>query len=260
MLYTSSHKSKIMSVREARRSLITLFRDSVVRVKASSNNIVRKGTGFFVSADGTLLTCNHVVSYFQPDEKGHITLNYFPRIEIETKQRGVLPAKIIHDLNSTHPVFEDYAILKADISSITPLRLGDHNSVQSGDDVLILGYPFGLPQLCATSGIVSAKHRSPSKFNAMVVLEQIRIDGSVNVGNSGGPLVDLYNQFVVGIVSIRLGDLSELIERLKRRGDTPSDLIEILETSNRYLNVGIGEAISIRYALNELRQLGIELP
>jgi len=241
-----------------KRTLVNCFKDSIVRVRASLNGYTKHGTAFFVSNDGILLTCNHVVSFTQPDPSGYLTVRYFPKIEIIKSDASIFPVRIFHDQDSSHPIFEDYAILKADIKSV-PLHLCDPNLIQPGDDIVILGYPFNFDQLCVTSGVVSAKHYSPSIFNNLVKLDMIRIDGSVNIGNSGGPLIDLYNQLVVGIVSIRYGSITEQLERLKENSDLPRDLIDLFETIDRYMNVGIGEAISIRYALNELRRLGIML-
>jgi putative serine protease PepD len=246
-----------MKSTSTRRSIIANSKESICRI-ISSGKKAATGSGFFVATNGIALTCNHVISYFEPDANGYIKSNYSPKITIETS-KGIYDAKIIHNMNSTHPLFEDYAVLKVDITDTSPLRLGDPNLVEPGDDVLILGFPFSLQDLCATSGIVSSKHRSPSLFNRMVLLDMLRIDGSVNVGNSGGPLIDLNSQSVVGIVSIRLGNLSKQIERLKERNDIPEALLELFEWSNVFLNVGIGEAISIRYALNELRQLEINV-
>jgi len=250
-----------MQLRQVRRKIAKEFGDSIVRIKASiPNNKINVGTGFFVSNDGVLLTCNHIVSYFETDQNGNVIQRYSPNIKVDTTKWGTLTAKIIHDLSSTHPLFEDYAILKVDINNVRGIPLCDPNALQPGDDVLILGHPFGLSQLCITSGIVSTKYRSSSPFNTMILLDLIRIDGSVNKGNSGGPLIDLFNEIAVGIVSLRLGDISEQIERLKQKNNVPAYLIDALEASNKFINVGIGEAISIRYALNELRELDINLP
>lgn len=246
-------------MKSTRRTIVKNSKKSVCKITALGIKAkTTTGNGFFVTTDGVVLTCNHVVSYFETDAKGNIKLRYSPRVTISTL-KGEYRAKVIHDINSTHPLFEDYAVLKADITGVSPLSLGDPSLVQEGDDILILGFPFGLHDLCGTSGMISSKHRSPSMFNRMVYLDMFRIDGSINVGNSGGPLIDLVNGSVNGIVSIRLGNLSKQIERLREREDIPEDLLELFEINNKFLNVGIGEAISIRYALDELRRLGINL-
>jgi len=243
---------------ETRQSIIAKLRESVCKVICYVHGEqVGVGTGFFVADDGILLTCNHVISYFELDEHGNIVPRYFPEISVQTP-RGVFPAKIIHDKSSTHPLFEDYAVLKTDIKVAAPFHLGDYDAVEPGDDILILGFPFGFKNVCATSGMVSAKHRSPCPFNNLINLDMLRIDGSVNKGNSGGPLIDIKTSSVVGIVSLRIGSIEKEIEQLKFRDSFPRELLEILELINKYLNVGIGEAISISYAFNELKQLGIK--
>jgi serine protease Do len=249
-----------MQLRQIRRKIAENFGDSVVKIRASiPNDKTNVGTGFFVSEDGVILTCNHIISYFET-QNGGLVSKYSSDIKVDTKKWGTLTAKIIHNLTSTYPLLDDYAILKVDVNNSRGIPLCDPNALQPGDDILVLGHPFGLPQLCVTSGIVSTKYQGSSLLNTLISLDLIRIDGSINKGNSGGPLIDLFNEMAVGIVSLRIGHISEQIERLKKNNNVPAYLIEAFEASNNLINVGIGEAISIRYALTELRGLNINLP
>lgn len=241
------------------RDIISSYSGALCRVIC--RDLQSDGTGFFVRQNGVLLTCNHVISRFTIDPQARIRLEYSQDIQIETALR-TYPASIAHDQNSTHPIFEDYAILKIDVDGMKCLPLGDYHEVEPGDNVLVLGYPFAVSYLCATLGMISAKHRSPSHINEIVNLDMIQVDGSVNMGNSGGPLVGLDSSSVVGIVSVRLGSIQRNIQNLKaipevRESAIFSEIVNALEGIHTYINPGIGQAVSIGYAKAELDRLGI---
>lgn len=219
------------------------------------------GTGFFVREDGILLTGCHVVYRPVPDPQGLIRVQYSQNIRVKTAT-GSYPASVVHDQSSTHAVFEDYAVLRISDGSTDYLQLGDYDYVEPGDKVLILGYPFGVAYPCVTSGMISSKHRSPSHVNSIVNLDMIQIDGAVNKGNSGGPLIHVDSSSVVGIVLVRLGGIDTNIDSLKNMNgvsNSPilSEIVSALEVINTYLNPGIGQAASIAYARAELDRLGI---
>lgn len=236
------------------RDIISSYKDAVCRVTCPDLKLA--GTGFFVRPDGVLLTCCHVISRFTTDLQGRIRLEYSQNIQVETTF-GTYPASIIHDQNSTHPIFEDYAILRIDMEGMQCLPVEDYGRVEPGDRVLIAGYPLGVSYLCATLGMVSAKHRSPSHINMIVNLDMIQIDGSVNMGNSGGPLIHMDSSSVVGIVSVRMGSIERDIQNLKAMPEVAesrvfAEIVSALERIDTYLNPGIGQAVSIDYAHNEL--------
>jgi len=194
------------------RNTVSSCQGAVCRVICRDLDSV--GTGFFVRENGVLLTCCHVVSRFTIDAQAQIRLEYSQDIRVETRT-GAYRASVIHDQNSTHPVFEDYAILTIDAKDTECLPLGDYTRVESGDKALIVGYPLGAAYLCATLGMISAKHRSPSHINAIVDLDLIQVDRSVNIGNSGSPLFHVDSSSVVSIVSVRLGSIERNIQNLK---------------------------------------------
>lgn len=241
------------------RDIVSSYRNAICRVACF--DLGSAGTGFFVRPDGILLTCCHVISRFTTDPQGRIRLEYSQDIQIKTTF-GTYPASIVHDRNSTHPIFEDYTILKIVAKGVRCLPLGNYDHAEPGDKVLIVGYPLGVSYLCATSGMISAKHRSPSHMNALVNLNMVQIDGSVNVGNSGGPLVHVDSSSVVGIVSLRVGSIERNIQNLKAMPEVAesrvfTEVVNALEGIHTYLNPGIGQAVSIDYAHRELTALGI---
>jgi S1-C subfamily serine protease len=143
------------------------------------------GSGFLVDRNGTILTNAHVVEG-SSDVTVRLTDNG-PQINATVKGR---------DPSS------DLAVLKvkpSDVSSVTPVPLGNSNSAQVGDPVVAIGNPFGFART-VTTGIVSAKARQITAPNGFPIRNVLQTDASINPGNSGGPLMDA-NGRVIGINS-----------------------------------------------------------
>jgi len=137
------------------------------------------GSGVIVSADGYILTNNHVVE--NADE-----------IEISLNDSRHARAKVI----GTDPD-SDLAVLKIDLERLPVIVLGNSDTVQVGDQVLAIGNPFGVGQT-VTGGIVSALGRNQLGINTFENF--IQTDAAINPGNSGGALVDT-NGNLLGINS-----------------------------------------------------------
>jgi serine protease Do len=136
------------------------------------------GSGFLISADGYILTNNHVV---EKADKVNVKLQ---------KGEKTIPAKVI----GTDPE-TDLALIKIDNGSGLPfLKLGDSARMRVGDWVVAIGNPFGLAHT-VTAGIISAKGRV---IGAGPYDDFIQTDASINPGNSGGPLLNLEGE-VIGI-------------------------------------------------------------
>ena len=127
------------------------------------------GSGVLISADGYVLTNNHVV-----EGAGSIA------VALGTGKPA--PARII----GTDPE-TDLAVLKIDAQGLIPIVLGDSDALQIGDVVLAIGNPFGVGQT-VTQGIVSATGRNRVGINTFENF--IQTDAAINPGNSGGALVD----------------------------------------------------------------------
>jgi len=135
------------------------------------------GSGFVISADGYILTNNHVVH-----EATEIKVKLADGKEYDAKVVG-------RDLKT------DLALLKAEgASGLHALQLGDSDSLKVGNWVVAVGSPFGLEQT-VTAGIVSAKGRV---IGSGPYDNFIQTDASINPGNSGGPLLNMEGE-VVGI-------------------------------------------------------------
>ncbi len=134
------------------------------------------GSGVVVSADGFLLTNNHVV-----ESADAIEVALFDGRKFEAKLVGTDPES-------------DLAVLKiASDKPLTPITFAPPNSLQVGDVVLAIGNPFGVGQT-VTHGIVSALGRSHLGINTFE--DFIQTDAAINPGNSGGALVDTRGQLV----------------------------------------------------------------
>ncbi len=145
---------------------------------------VGAGSGFFVSADGLILTNKHVVS----DSQASYT--------VLTQDGKKYDAKIL----AQDPA-GDFAIVKVDIKDAPFLKLSDSGQIQIGQRVVAIGNSLGLYQNTVTSGIVSGIGRSitagggGSSENLSGV---IQTDAAINPGNSGGPLLNVLGE-VIGI-------------------------------------------------------------
>ncbi len=128
------------------------------------------GSGVIVSADGYILTNNHVV-----EGAGEI--------EVVLNDSRKTIAKVI----GTDPD-SDLAILKISLDRLPAIVLGNSDSLQVGDQVLAIGNPFGVGQT-VTSGIVSGLGRNQLGINTFENF--IQTDAAINPGNSGGALVDV---------------------------------------------------------------------
>jgi serine protease Do len=132
-----------------------------------------QGSGYFISADGYIVTNNHVVENASD-------------VQIVTEDGRTLEAKVI----GTDPK-TDVALLKTEGSNFPFVRLADKKA-RVGDWVLAVGNPFGLGGT-VTAGIVSAQHRD---IGAGPYDDFIQIDAPVNRGNSGGPTFNLSGEVV----------------------------------------------------------------
>lgn len=136
------------------------------------------GSGVIISADGYVLTNNHVAG--DADQ-----------INVKLADGRELKARVIGKDTET-----DLAVIKVDAQNLSFARLGDSDKLEQGEWVIALGSPFGLQQTM-TAGIVSATGRDLG-VAAGQFTNFIQTDASINPGNSGGPLINMQGE-VVGI-------------------------------------------------------------
>ena len=144
------------------------------------------GSGFIISADGYIVTNNHVISAgARGAQVESITVTLPDRREFTARVVGRDPSS-------------DLALLKITAPQPLPfVKFGDSTRARPGDWVIAIGNPFGLGGT-VTAGIVSAVHRVTGQGGANDRF--IQTDASINQGNSGGPMFNL-NGDVIGINS-----------------------------------------------------------
>jgi serine protease Do len=143
------------------------------------------GSGFIVAADGYILTNNHVVEGAD-------------RVKVKLLDGRIFPARVIGTDPST-----DVAVIKIDVSGLTPMPFGNSDDVRVGEMVLAIGNPLGDNlTFTVTSGIISAKGRRLQGLQQTdrSISDFIQTDAAINPGNSGGPLVNTRGE-VIGINS-----------------------------------------------------------
>ena len=165
--------------------------NSVVSINCSavSTNIfgqqtesASSGSGFIYTADGYIVTNQHVVANASS-------------INVTLYNGDTYPATLVGS-DSDY----DVAVLKIDAKDLPAVTLGNSTDVNVGDTVMAIGNPLGELTFSMSQGIVSCVNRAinveGTPFN------MIQVDASINPGNSGGPLMNLYGE-VVGIVSAK---------------------------------------------------------
>jgi putative serine protease PepD len=167
---------------------------SVVSIIVTSTSQEDEGTGIILTADGQILTNNHVV---ETAATSHAV------IAVTFNDGRTVGASIVgRDPTS------DLAVIKANgVSGLPVAKFGHDSSLRVGEEVVAVGSPLGLSNT-VTSGIVSSLNRPVCTQNCSggngggtaTVLDAIQTDAAINPGNSGGPLVNLAGE-VVGVNS-----------------------------------------------------------
>ncbi|MDE2403765.1 MAG: Do family serine endopeptidase [Sphingomonadales bacterium] len=141
------------------------------------------GSGFIVSADGYVVTNNHVIT---AEGKGEVE-----SISVTLPNGDDYPAKLVG-----RDAASDLAVLKITTPKPLPfVKFGDSRNARVGDWVIAIGNPFGLGGT-VTAGIISAVYRNTGTGSAYD--RYLQTDAAINRGNSGGPMFDMKGQ-VIGI-------------------------------------------------------------
>ncbi len=214
-------------IEQAQKAVVSVYSKKIVRERVAMNPLLRQffgdipnqerkheqeglGSGVIVSPDGYILTNNHVVE--GADE-----------LKVSLSDDRELIAKVIGADPKT-----DIAVIKVDGEKLPVVTLTDSDNIRVGDVVFAVGNPLGVGQT-VTMGIVSAKGRSVGILEEVAGYESfIQTDAAINMGNSGGALVDAKGR-LIGINSAILSP---------SRG-----------------NIGIGFAVPINLAASVMQSL-----
>ena len=150
------------------------------------------GSGFILTQDGYILTNYHVVEGSNS-------------IKVTTYDGTSYDAQLIGYDESN-----DIAVLKIDATDLTPVVLGDSDTLNVGDTVVAIGNPLGELTFSLTTGVVSALDR-PVTFSTGTTMNLIQTDCAINSGNSGGALFNLYGE-VIGITNAKYSSSSSSSE------------------------------------------------
>ena len=140
------------------------------------------GSGVILSQDGYIVTNNHVVEGAS-------------KITVTTKDGQSYDATLIGTDTKT-----DLAVIKIDATDLTPAVLGDSDTLQVGEDAIVIGNPLGQLGGTVTNGIISAKSRDVTIDGETMSL--LQTNAAVNPGNSGGGLFDIEGN-LVGIINAK---------------------------------------------------------
>ncbi|MFA6476531.1 MAG: serine protease [Candidatus Paceibacterota bacterium] len=211
-------------------SIISKIKPSIALVIAvnAEGKPIGTGSGFVFSKKNILVTCNHVIK-----DVPSIFIK-FPDVE------QIISAKtVVRDEE------HDLALLKFDDKNREPLKMIDIKNVKEGMGVLFAGYPLSMQELTTHQGILSAITKDIT--GAVTYL----IDGTVNSGNSGCPLMD-ENGMVIGIVNAKRRERSDLLTKVENMSMGAVslhgvDLVEIYHALINNVQLGIGYAVPASY-------------
>lgn len=204
--------------------------DSIVNVVFQQGpKAFSTGTGVLIDDGSKILTCAHCVSMSQQN------------LIFDRKTQKSIPVSVFF-YGDPNIASQDIAILQASSSLGCGIPIIHSANMEIGNEVFTIGFPYTFTsEKTLTSGNIAA-------FESGL----IKIDTSVNNGNSGGPLFNV-NGEIVGIINAKLGSLSEFLDSVERAQtnitismggiDAIKTIKQMLREMKRNLNLGIGYAV-----------------
>lgn len=194
-----------------------------------------EGSGIVYSADGHILTNYHVIE---------------TAVEGNGKVSVYLPSDSTTALDATvvgYDISCDLAVVKVDKTDLTPIELGDSDSLKVGQTAIAIGNPGGMEFMGSVSmGIISGLDRTLQLENSSTEINLIQTDAAINPGNSGGALTDIEGK-LIGINSAKMAstnfegmgfaipvnDAVEIADRIIKNVDAPKPYLGV-EISTYY--------------------------
>ena len=174
---------------EVKSSVVVINIISVEPRKVSDDlNLLAKatqGSGVLISEDGLIWTAAHVVQSAEL-----VQVEFF---DGEVHEANVLSSNQLADV----ALIKIKGVFK--LKNKTVVKIGNSDMQNIGDDIFVIGAPFGIKQ-SLSKGIISGKHCSETLNNSIVNVEFIQTDAAINHGNSGGPMFNMKGE-VIGITS-----------------------------------------------------------
>ncbi|WP_420446022.1 S1C family serine protease [Candidatus Poriferisodalis sp.] len=173
------------------KAVLTEVQESVVIVKVATDEGEAAGSGFIVTPQGRIVTNEHVI-------KDAIT------VDVRLFGGELVPARVM----ATDPT-RDLAVLQIERDGLPTVRLGSTDGVEVGDEVIAIGNALDIiGEPTVTSGIVSGLNRYIVFEDGKRLVRLIQTDAAINLGNSGGPLVNAAGE-VIGVNTAIAGRLAE---------------------------------------------------
>jgi serine protease Do len=201
-------------------------KDSVVRVFALNGQVpVGFGSGSVIDPGNTVLTCAHCIVAGTTAAVAHPTV----------PGQAIAGQVVFSDANA------DIALLQFQQAVGKPVKFANSAGCEVGNGSFVVGFPMGIAEQTLLAAHI-----------ASITATGLRIDASVNHGNSGGPLFNL-NGEQIGVVNAKHGSLSQFLTQIKNAqpmafvqiaGIDPVKAIQsLIEEMQKNLNLGIGYAI-----------------
>jgi len=193
------------------------------------DNQISTGSGFVFGGINILVTCNHVI------KNANSTLLKF------SGAKQLIDSKVVL---SDHE--HDLALLKFDDPTRNPLPIIENpDKVTEGTQIVFSGYPFSSEDLTTHQGIISS-----ITTDATGIMSYL-IDGTVNSGNSGCPLLNMDGK-VIGVVNAKRRNRNELLEKVEGLSVGALslhglDIIEIYQALTSNIQLGVGYAVPAKY-------------
>ncbi len=241
----TDEQQAILAVRKIKASVVNIIGD----IKPSTAEVIKlqagevSGTGFVWSKDGYIVTNQHVVE------------NQDGQYSVVFADGTSFPAKVVG-----RDKYSDVALLKIDTNNLTPVALGDSDGLETGQSVFAIGNSVGKYQNTVTRGVVSGLSRAISVnaqgTSAPRLQNLIQTDASINLGNSGGPLINMSGE-VVGMstaidvtaqgigFAVPVNVIKTSVEQLKTLG----------KVSHPYLGVSF---LSLNKSIKEWNELKVD--
>lgn len=213
-------------------SVVKTIKPSIAFINVLNNGNFTSGSGFVFYKSGILVTCNHVV--LNDDNKIFIS---FPDM---SPSDNMISAKVI-----SRNIKSDIALLEyKDVIQRNPL-IESKEIVEEGMPVIFSGYPLSMRTLTTHQGIISSINEDVTGAKTYL------IDGTVNPGNSGCPLMTISGE-LIGIVNATQREDKDLLNNIANMDKgimsiQGIDIAELYQALIKNLQLGIGYAMPCSY-------------
>jgi serine protease Do len=250
-----------------------LSRERVVKIKNATVRVIIEGvnsvgTGFFVTDNGLLVTCFHVVlPAIKYKKRIYIEFNNGDTTEVGLPDIFSLDSNYVKGVNAY-----DFCLLaiKPGSRKTDFLKLGDFNAAQEGEEVYTCGYPLGMARQFISKGILSSKYLNTGpwvewlgkKYN--MPRNEALLDITLNRGNSGGPIIKIGNSpsedAVIGIADFIINPVGSYADSIINSTKDPHfqlGLNQVTDSTGKVISGGFELNASLNKIAEALKSTSI---